>query len=140
MKVELDTKLKSDYNFSGKEKLEKAKFYPFVKDRIYHILFSKNYKDFISYFLSSLFNMDYEYVYNNINIGNSVLINNKTQEVIRIMDLLCEVDDKLWIIEMNGQANLFTLKRNKIYLYKVLSSYLKLDDKKVKNKNNKKEL
>ena len=113
MVTEVYDNLKSIHAFSGSEKLKKAEFYPLVKDKMYRIMFSRKHKNFISYFLSSLFNIDYNYVYNNINIGNSVLINNKTKEVIRTVDLLCEVDDKLWIIEMNGQANLFTLKRNK---------------------------
>ena len=66
IKVEIDDKLCSVHAFSGKEKLEKAEFFPLVNDRMYHIMFSRNNKNFISFFLSSLLNLDYDYVYNNI--------------------------------------------------------------------------
>ena len=135
MKVEIDDKLKSDNCFSGSEKLKKANFYPLVKDRMYRIMFSRDNKNFISFFLSSLFNLDYNYVYNNIKIGNSVLTSKTVNEVLKTVDLLCELDDKFFIIEMNGQAKLSTLRRNKTYLYKVLGSYLKVEDKKEEDKD-----
>ncbi len=129
MVTEVYDNLKSIHAFSGSEKLKKAEFYPLVKDKMYRIMFSRKHKNFISYFLSSLLNLDYNYVYNNIEIANSVLVNEKTNEVTKTVDLICRLDDNFFILEMNGQALFSTLKRNKTYLYKVLGSYLKTDDK-----------
>ena len=121
MNILVNKKLKADSHFSN-DKLTHASFYPLVKDRMFRLMFSKNNKDFVSFFLASLFSLDYDYVYNNIRINNNVLTSDIVNEVSKTVDFICEIDKKLYIIEMNSQAKLSSLRRNKIYLYTLVIS------------------
>ena len=98
--------------------LKKAKFYPLVKDSMYQSMFNFTKPEYVCYFISTFFNIDYTHVYNNIKISNNVLPKSKERERDKTVDFICEIDDVLYIIEMNNQADIKTLKRNMEYLYK----------------------
>ena len=105
--------------------LKKAKFYPLVKDSMYQSMFNFTKPEYVCYFISTFFNIDYTHVYN-------VLPKNKERERDKTVDFICEIDDVLYIIEMNNQADIKTLKRNMEYLYKVAGTRRERGKEKIK--------
>ena len=112
--------------------LPKAKFYPLVKNSMYQCMFNNQKPEYICYFISTFFNIDYRYVYNNIKIGNNLLPKVKEQEKEKIVDLICELDEVLYVIEMNNQADIKVLKRNMEYLYKIAGTKRKRGKEKIR--------
>ena len=112
--------------------LKKAKFYPLVKDSMYQSMFNFTKPEYVCYFISTFFNIDYTHVYNNIKISNNVLPKSKERERDKTVDFICEIDDVLYIIEMNNQADIKTLKRNMEYLYKVAGTRRERGKEKIK--------
>ena len=116
MTVFPDTKISDKDSFST-AKLEKAKFFPLVNNRMFHLMFSSYYKKFLCFFLSDIFKLRYEYVYRNLRIDNSI-IQKYREENNKNVDMVCFLGKCIYIISINN--DLSDLKSNKIFLYNLL--------------------
>ncbi len=125
MYILFDDETTSINSFSDKL-LKKAKFYPLVKDSMYKCMFNFSRIEYVCFFLSEFFKIDYLYVCENLKVANNVLPKSKQIEALKTVDFICELDNVLYIIEMNNQADISTLKRNMNYLYKVAGSERKV--------------
>ena len=75
----------------------------------------RNNEEEISLFLAYYTNKDYEYIYNNLLFLKNKLDKTKNVEAKRTVDMLVNLDGKVYNIEMNNNASKTMLERNLDY-------------------------
>ena len=111
--------------------LTKANIYPLVKDKFWKCVFNFKRPEYVSYLISSFFNLDYKHVLDNLEVVNFVLPKDNAEEAVKVVDFACKVDGVIYSIECNNQPDKYTLRRNMDYLYKIAGT----DRKSGKGKN-----
>ena len=113
--------------FSGEDKfsdrlLYKSNIYPLVKDSMWKCMMSFERPQYVSYLISSLFDLDYNYVLENLKEVNFVLPKYNVEEAVKTVGFVCKIDDVTYLIELNNQPKDYVFRRNMDYLYKVAGS------------------
>ena len=82
----------------------------------------RNNEEEISLFLAYYTNKDYEYIYNNLLFLKNKLDKTKNVEAKRTVDMLVNLDGKVYNIEMNNNASKTMLERNLDYNNRIYHS------------------
>ena len=91
---------------------------PAVSDVMFEVMFNNDGigKKYTSYLLSLVFDMDYEYLYNNIEFMKSRLDKERYHEKGMTVDLICKIGNKYYNVELNNnRTSIGRMERNVYY-------------------------
>ena len=110
------------YVLKDSKELKKGDKIPIVSDVMFNVMINnENRKQYASYLISEVLNMDYEKVYKSIIFVKEKIDKNKYIESGKTVDFVCEIDGEIIGIEMNNNTSKSSLERNISYaadLYK----------------------
>ena len=72
-------------------------------------------KKYAAYLLSLILNQDFDYVFNNVEFMNTRLDRENYYDKGTTVDLVCELDKKVYCIELNNNQDISRLERNMFY-------------------------
>ena len=104
---------------------------PAVSDVMFEVMFNNDGigKKYTSYLLSLIFDMDYEYLYNNIEFMKSKLDKERYHKKGMTVDLICKIDGKYYNVELNNnRTSVGRMERNVYYGTNVFGDKLKRND------------
>lgn len=82
-------------NFSD-DMLPKAKIYPIVKDAMWKCVMNFEKPQYASFLIASIFELDYDYVLQNMKETNFVLPKGKVKEASKTVDFVCKIEDEIF--------------------------------------------
>ena len=118
----------SNVNDIIKKLKEENKVLPATTDAVFkNVMQDKSMKGVLSYLISEIVGLNYNYVYNNLVFRNSELLNEKALEKRKIADLIVDIEDMTINLEMNTSDNLEL--KNSYYHHSLMASALKRGEK-----------
>ncbi len=104
---------------------------PIVSDTMFNVMLNnEKRKEYVSALLEQIISLDYEYIYNNIVFIKNKLDQEKYYDSKKTVDLVCEIDNVLYNLEMNNTKDKVNLFRNMVYAVKLFDSLNKRGTKK----------
>ena len=112
-----------------KELEEKGKKIPATRDYIFKALLQdKEMKGILSYIISVVVGIDYDYVYNYLRFRNSEMPKHNIEEKANKHDLLVEIGNNVISLEMNNENGLDTNFRNSAHFHSLIVDSIKEAD------------
>ena len=104
---------------------------PAVSDVMFEVMFNNDGigKKYTTYLLSLVFDMDYEYLYNNIVFMKNKLNKKRYHDKGMTVDLICKIDGKYYNVELNNnRTSIIRMERNVHYGTDIYGDGLKRGD------------
>ena len=106
------------------------KIVPIINDIIFkEIMTDETLKDYVSYLISDILKLDYNYVYKNMEVINTNLKINNIKDKRSVADIIIKIENNIINLEANREYYEGLLMRNYYYLSKIISNYYRIKDK-----------
>ncbi len=124
MQTLLEEETTNEYAYKPKSKLPRPIHIPLVNDRMFKKMFyNENHKNFIAMLLSYILDdLTYEEIFQNLIFIKPTIDNQNYYDAISTVDLLVEIKNKIYNIEINNIFSKTALERNIDYANKLYSS------------------
>ena len=124
MQTLLDQQVTDKYAYNKKDsKFPQPVHIPITNDRMAKLmLYNENHKEYISLLLSLILNLKYQNIYDNIIFVKPNIDNSNYYEALRTVDILVNIKNKIYNIEINNIYSKAMLERNIDYINKIYGS------------------
>ena len=118
--LELPISRKNAYEL---KELKKGERIPIVSDVMFHaMLNNESRKKYVAYLLSLVLDKDFEEINENIRFIKNNIDKNNVHESNKTVDLVCQIEDRIYNIEMNNNGTHTSIERNIDYANQLYSS------------------
>ena len=124
-KSRLSLPMNQEYIYKLSDRKEGEPF-PIVSDVMFHtMLNNESRKQYVSYLLSLLIGKDRKEIEENIIFVKNKLDKKNYHDSSKTLDLVCELEDEIYNIEMNNNTSIESLERNISYINDLYKSKMK---------------